>query len=360
MGKRTWTDEEYEILRKNFPDGGIYKCMELLPHKTKKQIKGKITALKIKSNKYDKWTEEEESKMKEAWENYTMEELLKAFPGRTYQKIMLKAHTMGYKSKANRRRKTNLSFLDLNDLTPQSLYWWGFIMADGHISKANQLIITLKNVDIQHLEKLANHISGQVHEDKNGFCHLCAGDKDMVSECKDILKMTETAKTYYPPDLSVFFNDFIYFFIGFVDGDGCIWFCRDYPQLKIELHSTWLENLRLFEKILKEKYGLISPIAKLSDSGTSILTIGNRYDIKKISEYCKNVDFLERKWNKMLNYDIIPKKRLRLRSYEEFINLLKAEKIYTLDDMKKTNIHIDRNLVRWGVTKEQVLTDVNK
>ena len=36
MGKRTWTDEEKQILYDNFPEGGIYKCIELLPGKTRK------------------------------------------------------------------------------------------------------------------------------------------------------------------------------------------------------------------------------------------------------------------------------------------------------------------------------------
>ena len=145
MGKRTWTDEEKQILYENFPEGGIYKCIELLPGKTRKQIKAKIDALHIKSNHYDRWTPEENVKLKEAWETYSMEDLLKAFPGRTYQKIELHAHWLGYHAKVDRSRKCDLSFLDLNALTKESLYWWGFIMADGHLSKTNTLIITLKN-----------------------------------------------------------------------------------------------------------------------------------------------------------------------------------------------------------------------
>lgn len=36
--------------------------------------------------------------------------------------------------------------------------------------------------------------------------------------------MAETAKTYFPPDLSLFLNKdlLIYFLIGFIDGDGCL------------------------------------------------------------------------------------------------------------------------------------------
>ncbi len=299
MGKRTWTDEEKQILYENFPEGGIYKCIELLPGKTRKQIKAKIDALHIKSNHYDRWTAEENAKLKEAWETYSMEDLLKAFPGRTYQKIELHAHWLGYRAKIDRSRKCDLSFLDLNALTKESLYWWGFIMADGHLSKTNTLIISLKNVDRAHLEKIAKRLSVTVKEDNKGFVKIQGNDKPRIESWRETLCMEETAKTYFPPKLEIFQNDFVYFFIGFVDGDGCIWLSKGYPQLKIELHSSWKGNLDFFAEILKRDYGVSSVTTKITKKGTAALVIGNRDDIKKIATFCDDVDFLERKWNKV-------------------------------------------------------------
>ena len=302
MGKRTWTDEEKQILYDNFPEGGIYKCIELLPGKTRKQIKAKIDALHIKSNHYDRWTAEENAKLKEAWETYSMEDLLNAFPGRTYQKIELHAHQLGYHAKTNRSRKCNLSFLDLNSLTTESLYWWGFIMADGHLSKANALIITLKNVDKEHLEKIAKHLSVEIKGDSKGFVKIQGNDKLRIESWKKTLCMEETAKTYFPPNLSVFERDFVYFFIGFVDGDGCLWLSKNYPQLKIELHSSWKKNLDFFAEVLRRDYGIESVRTEISKKGTSVLRIGKREDIINLSRYAKNVECLERKWEKIFNY----------------------------------------------------------
>ena len=301
MGKRTWTDEEKQILYDNFPEGGIYKCIELLPGKTRKQIKAKIDALHIKSNHYDRWTAEENAKLKEAWETYSMEDLLKAFPGRTYQKLELHAHWLGFHAKIDRSRKCDLSFLDLNTLTKESLYWWGFIMADGHLSKNNTLIISLKNVDKAHLEKIAKRLSVTVKDDNKGFVRMQGSDKPRIESWRKTLCMEETAKTYFPPKLEVFENDFVYFFIGFVDGDGCIWLSRGYPQLKIELHRSWKENLDFFAETLRRDYGIASVTTKITKKGTASLTIGNRDDIKKIASFCDDVDFLERKWNKVKN-----------------------------------------------------------
>lgn len=300
MGKKNWTDNEVKILYENFPDGGIYKCMELLPNRKRSQIKAKIDALHIKSNHRDKWTEEENKKLKEAWETYSMEELLNAFPGRSYQKIQLHANWLGYSSKTDRKRKCDLSFLDLNNLTKENAYWWGFIMADGHISKRGQIIIQLKNVDENHLQKIAFHLKGNIKKTKNDFVRLACNDIKKVTEWRSILEMNESAKTYFPPSLKIFESEIIYFFIGFVDGDGCIWKSKNYPLLKIELHASWKENLDLIAKFLKEKYGIISVKTKISKKGTSVLTIENRNDLINILKYAKEVESLDRKWNKII------------------------------------------------------------
>ena len=299
MGKRTWTDEDLKVLYDNFPEGGIYKCIELLPHKTRKQIKAKIDALHIKSNHYDKWTDEENAKLKDAWGSYTMEELLATFPGRTYQKILLHANQLGYRSEINRKRKTNLNFLELDRLTKESLYWWGFLMADGHIGKNGQVILQLKDTDKEHIEKFATHVNSSVKMLSSGFVRTVCTDIKRVRKWLEIFKMKESAKTYFPPTLNIFEKDFIYFFIGFVDGDGCIWTSKGYPQLKIELHSSWKTNLDWFAELLKRDYGLTSVTTKISKKGTAVLVICNRKDIETIAKYAYEVECLKRKWCKV-------------------------------------------------------------
>ena len=175
-------------------------------------------------------------------------------------------------------------------------------MADGHISKTNTLIISLKNTDKGHLQKIAKRLSVEVKENDKGFVKIQGNDKLRIESWRETLCMEETAKTYFPPKLEVFQNDFVYFFIGFVDGDGCIWFSRNYPQLKIELHKSWKGNLDRFAKILKENYGLESVTTKISKKGTAVLTIAKREDIIALGNYAKEVEYLERKWDKIFDY----------------------------------------------------------
>ena len=356
MGKRTWTDEEINILYENFPEGGIYKCIELLPNKKRTQIKAKIDALKIKSVHYDKWTVEENEKLKEAWETYTMEKLLSEFPGRTYQQIQLHANWLGYHSQTDRKRKCDVSFLDINNLNPVNSYWWGFIMADGCIRREGQLIIQLKDVDKEHLEKFVKYTKSSIIETK-GFVRTTCNDKKTINKWMDVFCMYENAKTYFPPKLDVFLDNFIYFFIGFVDGDGCIWLCKNYPQLKIELHSSWLKNLEWFSKCL-EKYKINSEV-KLSKKNTATLIITNRNDILKITEYCKDVDYLERKWEKVLTYKPT-QKRKRSKTYEEYIQNLKEIGVHSLKDAYKTNRHPERGAKKYNVSLKQIDKDLQQ
>lgn len=347
MGKRTWTNEEVEILYKYFPDEGIHKCVELIPGHTKEQIKAKIDTLKIKSNKYKSWTKEENEKLKEAWETYTMEKLLSEFPGRTYQQIQLHANWLGYHSQTDRKRKCDISFLDINNLNPISSYWWGFIMADGCIRREGQLIIQLKDADKEHLEKFVKHTKSSIIE-TNGFVRTTCNNKKTINEWMDVFCMNENAKTYFPPKLDVFLDDFIYFFIGFVDGDGCIWICNNYPQLKIELHKSWVQNLMWFARVLKNDYGVSSVKTKISKKGTAVLTIENRNDILKIYEYSLKTDSLDRKWGKLKNYK--PKQvRKRAKTYEEYINNLKELGITSLKSAYEKNLHPDRGSKRFNV-----------
>lgn len=51
-----------------------------------------------------------------------MEDLLNAFPGRSYKAISTKAGKLGISANECRRKKTDLSYLDLDNLTCESLY----------------------------------------------------------------------------------------------------------------------------------------------------------------------------------------------------------------------------------------------
>lgn len=293
-----WTKEDIEYLKNNYPNGESKGCIELHSKFTLQAIKYKAIKLGIKSNNFTKWSLEEESLLKESWKKDTLEKLLEKFPNRNYNQLMHKARLLGVKSETNRARKGSLEFL--NQLNPKSCYWWGFVIADGHISHKGELAITLSNLDKQHLLKLSSILGCNISE-RGNFVHLRIGDKSFGEKWLNILSIN-APKTYFPPDLSVFYTKeyLLPFIIGLIDGDGCIWENKNWLNLRIELHSNWLNTLQLISDKLKEFYDIDCKI-KTSKRGFSQLNINTKKDLKILKDYISNVDYLERKWNKLSN-----------------------------------------------------------
>lgn len=309
-----WTKEEIQKLYDLYPDKGIYACIEALPHLTKQQIKAKVDRLKIKSNRYQKWTKEQDELLKKAWESYSMEDLLNTFPTRTYESLMNRAKQLGVKSKRDRRRLGELNFLDFENLCKESAYWWGFIMADGHLAINNALVIQLVKQDESFLQKLADKLKTKIHyissinsytNQPTDYVRISIQDKERLQKYRQTLKMKETAKTYFPPDLSIFAKEeyFLSFFIGFIDGDGCIWLTNNgtWPELKIELHKSWFKNLQFISETLKDLYDITASV-KISKKDTAVLSITKKECFTKLKENLNNLDYMHRKWDKIFDH----------------------------------------------------------
>lgn len=248
-----------------------------------------------------KWTDEEVESLKIHWPHSTMKELLEAFPNRNYNMLMQKAQSLDIRSQIDRKRKGSFGFLDT--LNKNSAYWWGFIMADGHLSSVGALIVTISSKDKSHLEKLATHLNCSVSTKvkKSGYgtsemSSVVLQDISFATKWLDILNI-HSPKTYTPPDLSIFYTPelFIYFFLGLIDGDGCIWISKDWPNLRIELHGNWFSTLEDMSKKLKDFYGIESKV-KMTKRGTSKIDINTKEDLIKLRKYCTKVECLDRKW----------------------------------------------------------------
>ena len=107
-----------------------------------------------------------------------------------------------------------------------------------------------------------------------------------------------------------------------------------------------------------EKYNIENVNVTISKKDTAVLTISNRWDIIKISEFCKNVEYLERKWDKILKYNPTTTQK-RGKTYEDYILRLKSEGITSIQDAKKKNKHPERYAKRFNISLEQIAKDLN-
>lgn len=305
--RNKWTNEEIEYLKANYPTNESQGCIELLKNHTLKSISAKARRIGLKSNKFNSWSKEEDKLLIDAWKFDSMKQLLSKFPNRTYDSILQRATKfLKVKSEVNRLRKGSFKFLD--NLNPKSCYWWGFIIADGHLSIKNGLYIGISINDKDHIEILANHINKNLYYRKtiNSFnnkisemCILNMGDKNFAEKWLKILNIN-SPKTYTPPDLSIFLNkeNLIYFLIGFIDGDGCIWKSKNWVNLRIELHINWLNTLNLLSKKIKKFYNIESKV-KVTKKKTAKLEINTKKDLLIFKNYLKDIEFMTRKWSKL-------------------------------------------------------------
>lgn len=255
--------------------------------------------------KQTKWTEEKIDLLKRDYPLGDKDKLAKKLEV-TRDVLKDAARRFGVKSLKD---KNFYKLAKLYEDTHLSYYWMGFIMADGHISQNNQLSINLSIKDLDHLILLSYLINSNV-KIKSFKTALCGKPRDYcVLTCQDakygkLLKekfgITDKPKTYFPPTLSFPNKElFLAFFIGFLDGDGT--FSKDYKGdcsfIRLELHSNWLETLKLFSGHLKEigvetKYGINS-------RGFSFLRFYRHKNFVNIKKFAieKNLPILKRKWD---------------------------------------------------------------
>lgn len=323
MNINLWSKEEIQTLQENYSKYSTKELQQLFfPNRTVLAIKRQKDKYNLK--KYNCWTSEEEKLLKEAWENYPMEKLLECFPNRTYKQLMCKARILGVKSKINRKRKGSLRFLDT--LNPNSAYWWGFIMADGHLSPKGEFIITLSEKDKNHLSVLAELLNCEMRllskkskYNLNGstFVEIRIGDKKFVNKWYNILNYINP-KTINPPKLDIFFEYdlLIYFLIGFIDGDGSIWRHNNIENkigsisLKIELHPSWESILNLICDNVYKFYNIKFNI-KVNKKGYVQAVISSQEDLIKLYQYVHNCNYMKRKWDKVEEF--ITDKELKCR-----------------------------------------------
>jgi hypothetical protein len=173
-------------------------------------------------------------------------------------------------------------FENLN--TEDKNYWYGFILADGHIREQdNMLQIDLNNKDIEILIKFKEHIKFEGNIEPNNKRQSVKIRIFSEKIFNDLIKLgciqDKTRKLEF---LKIIKNEFIHHFLrGYFDGDGCIYGKSHNIQFKI--YSTLIFNLK-YQQILIEKLNLnITKINKRK--GCYSLSYSGRKQIKKIYDF---------------------------------------------------------------------------
>ena len=193
----------------------------------------------------------------------------------------------------------------------ENSYWAGFIAADGNIStriSSNKILtIGLSIKDKKHLENFKSSIkySGNIKEKINTVkgkkyktCYIYLYSANQI--CNDLLLnfniTPRKSLTLQPPNLIELEHQLAYI-IGYIDGDGCISYCRN-KYLRLQLIGTnnflqWINTIyNNIGHIRKVKNTNIYELAYNGQNAKSILWNLKNFIIKN------NILVLKRKWNK--------------------------------------------------------------
>lgn len=162
----------------------------------------------------------------------------------------------------------NINIFDNID-TEEKAYWLGFLYADGYVcGYHNQLEISLKGDDIEHLRKFKSFLEDKRDESViktsdiklNGKtfkrCRYIIGDEHFHSELIKLGCIPNKSLKLTFPEKSIFSDDklIVDFIRGYIDGDGCL--TNSGKRLRISISGTEKflnEIIKIFPEFSKPK-----------------------------------------------------------------------------------------------------------
>lgn len=183
-----------------------------------------------------------------------------------------------------------------------SYYWLGFLSADGTFN-SKRLRLVLAKKDAEHVVRFCNYINCENHQpDEKGY-RMSIQDRELIPQIMERFDL-HVGKTYRPPDINWMEGDrFLSFFIGYVDGDGCI--RRQHSRtdccLSIKVHSAWLKTLQSMVDKLGDIAGVACPSVRVDKRGYAVCDIANSVVLKFLKSKTRKLELpvLARKWDRI-------------------------------------------------------------
>jgi len=178
-----------------------------------------------------------------------------------------------------------------------SMYWIGFMIADGHISKKKNIQINISIKDKLHLLKITEHIGNISINLTDSQIRATINDRRTTSVLSNDFKWLSN-KTKNPIEIPKIISEDSLFslIIGFIDGDGTI---NKKGHIFVKCDGSWKNNLEYFYYILTGE----KKVFNLTSDGLSIIYILKFKNLIQIKERAKllNLPIMSRKWDRIEN-----------------------------------------------------------
>jgi hypothetical protein len=194
----------------------------------------------------------------------------------------------------------NFSLSKIMDNSYESLYWLGFILADGSFHK-NRFEFSLQQKDLECLKSFCLYIGNPPIYKKGNSYRTFFNNKIANKEFCELYDIKDR-KTYNPPSFELFYdkytdNQLYALLFGLIDGDGSIYVKGNNKSICITFHKNWYD----FYKSLFAKLQFYCNFANVKDKNIMTLNIRRKKEIHNLYEklVSLNINYLERKWKKV-------------------------------------------------------------
>ena len=205
------------------------------------------------------------------------------------------------KERHNALYKVDTSFFDKID-TEDKAYFVGLLLADGHISKRNCIMLTMKDFDIVQKYKIAIKTDKEIQTDRYGNYYLNIVSKRM---CERLREMGFSNRKSYDFDITKILGfipeELMHHFVrGMFDGDGSIRIYK-YDYIKKPQYHLGYTGLSNVVDFVKSYFNLHTKTVKESDITFTCVT-SCKQDIIRIFNllYKDATVYIDRKYNTFL------------------------------------------------------------
>lgn len=224
--------------------------------------------LKLKKDpnrkKHNSLSESDENIIITHYPNMSMDKLSKLL-NKSPHAIHELARRRNIKREINENRNGTLKPLFNN--TVESMYWLGFIAADGYISKNGHLMISQSSKDLENIVKLSKFLNTSIYKyvekprSSNDFritesimYRINISDKILGSKINEMFGVLNGNKKTYTQIKTNFIRsqDHAFGFLcGLIDGDGHL---NNNKSYVIQCHKSWLYSIRDILKKLPNEF----------------------------------------------------------------------------------------------------------
>jgi len=255
------------------------------------------------------------------------------------------------RNKHTRNLKYNVDEDLFKDWNSESSWLLGYIYADGHVTKNDNLDFTSEVKDLLNKVKQALSSEHPIKERRgNYYINICS--KEICDDLRELGLTSNKSDNLPNPPEEIVFSDFLR---GVIDGDGCVSMDREW--IRVDVTSNCRSFLEYLKDNIKDEFGIKN--GQLVKNGSYLLRFGQREAIEIYKRTYKDSELYNVKKKNRFEELIDSKKQLTCKMWfdfeEEFLknNYMNLEDSELGERLNRSAKAIESKRLKMGLKKRR-------